>query len=71
MHEKNTVFPRLSIRPQRLECLAPIHATLSQMNNFNFDSRKGKIELGDHGKNPREKTTSSADFTSFDPNCSA
>ena len=50
--------------------LVPAHATLSQMNNFHFDSRKGKTEWGKNGKNQCEKPTSSADFTSFGPSCS-
>lgn len=32
-----------------------LDTTLSQMNNLNFDSRKGKNELDEHGKNQCEK----------------
>lgn len=53
------VLLKLSVRPQCLQRLAwmlvRIYATLSQMGNFNFDSRKGKTELGEHGQNQCEK----------------
>lgn len=54
VHDRNLCVPKVLNTTSTFGVL-DLDATLSQMNNLNFDSRKGKNELDEHGKNQCEK----------------